>query len=255
MSGHRSSIGGRDSAWWDGAASPDIPGRGPRANRDAPVPRAAPDDDAARAFARAMRQGEDRAVLRDVPRDGDAPAVRERHGRTFGDGRAAADDGDDDADADADAAARVQDVWSLFATGAIGRAVGAPAADATTPAPAVRDVVDDLFALVVALRGDESGTAVMELDLDEHALPGVSIRIAPVDDRLYFTFLCRRAEGFQRLVAQVATMADLLHERLARPVGVAVRRAGVGIGIRTGAPTALARTEVDSDADVVAEAG
>ncbi|MGI4982177.1 MAG: hypothetical protein ACRYGL_02390 [Janthinobacterium lividum] len=105
-----------------------------------------------------------------------------------------------------------------------------------------RDVVDDVFALVVVLRGDGTGMAVIDFDLDERTLPGVSMRIAEADARLCFTFSCRRPEGFHRLAGHAGTMAELLHERLARPVGVALRR------VRDGAHAA-------GEADVDVEAG
>ncbi|MCY0387284.1 hypothetical protein OVY01_08560 [Robbsia sp. Bb-Pol-6] len=256
MRSNRSYAGGQERGGPDLSAG--LPhGRDP--GPDALAPRAAPQG-AARAFEQAMRGGRlPGARARDhgaAPGgDGETPGDDEMlgdgetlgdnemlgDGGAFGDGGAPRDPGRDARDAwgvdqrdrarcaDRDAASRIRDVWSLFATGAAGTLapVALPEPGAAREA-APRDLLDDLFAMVVALRGDVSGTAVIEIDLDERTLPGVSVRIAETDARLCFTFFCRRADGFRRLAGQAARMAGLLHERLARPVGVAVRHRGDG---------------------------
>lgn len=103
-----------------------------------------------------------------------------------------------------------------------GAGIGQPAARvASTPSDQVQAFADHVSRVMVS--SDGGGSRQVRLDLDEAALPGVTVTVQEQEGRWQVSFVCRQEPARLQLSAQAPWMAATLAERLRRDTLVQVR--------------------------------
>lgn len=90
-----------------------------------------------------------------------------------------------------------------------------------TPTPPVQAFADQISRVMVS--SDGGGSRQVRLDLDDSALPGVTVTVQEQEGRWQVSFVCRQEPPRLQLSAQAPWMADTLAERLKRDTLVQVR--------------------------------